>query len=288
MTATVPDPPVSRTALWTAWLRERETARPDALLQDPLSSRLLAGPDREAARELDLLAGGGDAVVIRHAWIDMRVFRSVVEDRVRVVTELGAGLGTRPWRLGLPRDLEWTDVDHPGLLAAKTARLAGEEPRCAYRTLAADLSVEDELARIARDAGRRARERGAGGGADFPLFVLEGVLPYLTEAEVRTTLRILRAEARRCLVVCDLVNPWFLRRFARRWNGKLAEIGAELRFAVDDPWRLFASEGYSVLDGQNLVDVGREMGRWPIPRWLPLPRGFRESGRLVLAQADPI
>ena len=38
------------------------------------------------------------------------------------VLNLAAGLDTRPYRLGLPKDFTWVEADLPGLLAEKELR----------------------------------------------------------------------------------------------------------------------------------------------------------------------
>lgn len=88
------------------------------------------------------------------------------------VLHLGCGLDSRAFRLDVPETVAWYDLDFPEVIELRR-RLYPERP--GYRLLAtsaADLGWLDEIP------------------ADRPVLVVaEGVLPYLTAAEVRELLR---------------------------------------------------------------------------------------------------
>jgi hypothetical protein len=56
------------------------------------------------------------------------------------VVSAGAGLDTRPWRLQLPPDLRWLEVDFPAILDYKDSLMATEKLRCRRERLTADLN----------------------------------------------------------------------------------------------------------------------------------------------------
>lgn len=64
---------------------------------------------------------------------------AIEHDGVDTIVNLAAGLDARPWRLRLPRELRWVDVDLPGIIEYKTSCLGGETPKCDYEAEAIDL-----------------------------------------------------------------------------------------------------------------------------------------------------
>src|SRR6516165_1288618 len=91
---------VSDTARWTALHRATESARPDALFNDPLAERL-AGEHGRA-----IVAGGprstrnGWWLVARTKIIADAIARAITDGCARVLN-LAAGVDTRPYRLQL-------------------------------------------------------------------------------------------------------------------------------------------------------------------------------------------
>src|SRR3989442_14585426 len=132
MTAPSPSPltSVSDTARWVAMYRAMESERPDALFRDPFARRL-AGPAGE-----QILAAMPQGrrwawpMIVRTAVMDEIIMRLVTEQGVDTVLNLAAGLDARPYRLNLPAELRWIDVDLEGILSYKEAALAGERANC--------------------------------------------------------------------------------------------------------------------------------------------------------------
>jgi Leucine carboxyl methyltransferase len=58
------------------------------------------------------------------------------------VVLLGAGLDTRPYRLDLPADVDWFELDRPEVFAAKEPALAGQGASCRRHTVIGDVSQE--------------------------------------------------------------------------------------------------------------------------------------------------
>ena len=101
---------ISDTARWVAIYRAIESDRPDALFHDPFARRL-AGERGERIAETMEFAN-------RHAWSFVArtvVFDRLIEDSIAsgadMVVNLAAGLDTRPYRMALPANLPWIEVD---------------------------------------------------------------------------------------------------------------------------------------------------------------------------------
>ena len=84
---------------------------------------------------------------------------------------LGCGLDSRAFRLDVPESVQWSDLDFPDVIELRR----GLYPeRAGYQLLASSVTDPDWLQEIPVDRPT--------------LVVAEGVLPYLTEAEVRQLL----------------------------------------------------------------------------------------------------
>lgn len=175
---------VSDTALWTAAYRADESERPDALFRDGLARRLAGDRGAEIAARVPGKATRY-GVVLRTAVLDRLITDALADGSFDVVLDLAAGLDTRPYRLALPADVRWVEVDMPAMIAYKDGMLLGEAPVCAVERIALDLSdrgARRELfARIASSATR-------------VLVVSEGLLGYLAPDAVAKLAEDLAAE----------------------------------------------------------------------------------------------
>jgi methyltransferase (TIGR00027 family) len=173
---------VSDTALMVAACRAIETARADGLVRDPFAGRL-AGPRGDAILRgitaWQLMCFG---IGVRTRFLDDLVMETIARDGIEVVLSVGAGLDTRPWRLELPPDLRWIEIDFPEMLSYKTRAMAAEEPKCRLEHVAADVTSQTQRASLFAAA------------AGFPtLMITEGLLMYLAG----TAVEALAAEAAR-------------------------------------------------------------------------------------------
>lgn len=163
---------VSDTALWVAYYRAKETARPDALFQDPLASRLIGERGKKIAEHMQSTARYTEwSVIIRTVIIDDYI-NDLIKEGVDTIINLGAGMDTRPYRMALPRTLRWIEVDYAHIIAHKENTLKSEIPNCQLTRIATDLSNNNErkklFAELAQQSGK-------------VLIITEGVIPYLTE-----------------------------------------------------------------------------------------------------------
>lgn len=176
--APIPIAGVAMTALGVALVRVRETARPDRLYADPLAEVFVAaarpGFDDSRWARLESLAEQfyeGRTLAVKA--VDEHIREVAASDCPQIVL-LGAGLDTRAFRLGLPPDTAFFEVDLPELFDFKEPVLAAHRahPVCTRRTVAADL--RGDWGRILLDRGFR---------ADLPTaWVDEGVLGYIPRA----------------------------------------------------------------------------------------------------------
>ena len=159
---------VSDTALLVAGCRAVEAERTDALVRDPFAARLAGERGIAMFRALPHPEIMGFGLAIRTRFIDELILDSITSAGISTVVSLGAGLDTRPWRLHLPPELRWLEVDFQAMLDYKDSFLRAETPRCRRERLPADLN----------DPAQRARVYAAVGDAPA-LLITEGLLMYL-------------------------------------------------------------------------------------------------------------
>ena len=128
------------TARWTAAVRAVESTRDDALLRDPWAADL-AGPEGMAWIE-QRSPQSVLPIVLRTRYFDDWLEGLLGAGRIRQVVLLAAGLDTRAFRLPWPVGTTCFEIDRPSVLGRKEAVLgkAGARPRCARRTVGADLT----------------------------------------------------------------------------------------------------------------------------------------------------
>lgn len=246
---------IADTARWAAVYRARESERPDALFRDPLA-RQLAGPEGERiAGALPNADRDAWAWVARTYLIDQFVMAQI-RDGVDMVINLAAGLDTRPFRLVLPSELVWIEMDLPDLLAYKEAALAGERPACVLERISLDLA--DVRAR--RDLfGRLARR------ATKTLIVTEGLLIYLPREDVRALAEDLAAHPSFQRWTLDLQSPGLVRMIRRRWGRELGRAGAPPVFGPDEGPGFFAPCGWRAVEVRSVFTTAVRAGRVPFP-----------------------
>ncbi|MGW4768448.1 SAM-dependent methyltransferase [Nocardia sp. NPDC004278] len=253
MTETHPKVPmagVALTAIGVAVIRAKESARPDRLYDDPFA-RLFVDAARRAYDDVD---GGAERWVrleeIAETFFEGRtVGVRLVDDRVaeaieqgiRQIVLIGAGLDTRAFRMPLPADVRVFEIDLPELFAFKEPVLAAAQavPRCERAVLATDL--REDWAKLLGEYGFR---------PELPThWVDEGVLGYLTHEyalHVVTTLTELSAPGSRFGVsrfaVDENARPYTeLKRLVRGDDGvdrPRTGLGADARTWLDEHgWR---------------------------------------------------
>lgn len=248
---------ISDTARWVAACRALETERPDAIFRDPYARPLAGRRGEEIVRRLPLGAQSAWAVVVRTAALDEMVTRCLSENGIGCVLNLAAGLDVRPYRLDLPGDLRWIEVDLPGVIAYKERLLAAERHRCALERVALDLA----------DAASRAGLLDLVDAAGRDTLVLtEGLLVYLDAGHVAALSADLAAR--------PLIGRWLLDVPAAAVLAHLSESdlqrqlaagGSAMRFAPPEGPDFFRAQGWRPAEVRTARDEARRLGREPHP-----------------------
>ena len=260
---------ISDTARWVAFYRAMETERPDAIFRDPFARRL-AGPEgEEIVRALKRGRQTAWAMIVR-----TKIFDEIIQDRVTqgidLVLNLAAGLDARPWRLDLPQDLTWVDVDLPGILDYKRSALHDQKPRCHYEAVAADLTDA---------AARQSAFARFGGSHRRVLVITEGLLIYLEPAQVTELARALHSQPSFRWWLTDLASPRLLRIIARSWGNALERGNAPFKFGPAEGTAFFEPLGWREVAFRSSLEEAHRLDREMPMMWL-----WRFLGRLSSAR----
>lgn len=222
---------------------------------DPIAVELLSAPARErvaqarAEHEPAGLRARAVRAYMRKQAAAMAVRTVAIDDAIREANApqlviLGAGLDARAWRMSELQDAVVFEVDHPATQRDKQVRVAGHAQTAReVRFVPVDLARDQlgtELDRAGHDPSRATT------------WVWEGVVMYLTRADVEATLRVLaKRSAPRSRLVVLYHRPALL---LRAIGPVLRVIGEPLRssFTPDAMCALLARHGYAVVRDQDL------------------------------------
>ena len=242
---------VSDTARWVAVYRAWESARPDALFNDPYAKSLAGERGQTIAALMPAQSRSGWPMIARTKLIDDLV-QAAVAQGCDCVVNLAAGLDTRPYRLALPNSLRWIEVDLPAMIEEKEELLADAKPRCQLRRIKVDLT--DTQARVAalQEALRTATRA---------LVLTEGLLVYLDDAQVRDLSRDIAALAGVRYWILDLASPAILEMMQKGMGAALAN--APLKFAPANGIAFFEALGWRVAQVQSIFYAAVRFRRLP-------------------------
>lgn len=241
---------VSDTALWIAAYRALESERPDAVFKDPLARKLAGERGFKMVEATPIKEHMAFAMVTRTTAID-RLINVAIERGIDTVINLGAGLDTRPYRMPLPVNLHWVEVDFPHMIDYKTNLLQNDIPACHLQHIATDLSNNGERRKLVTRLGMEAKRA---------LIITEGVVAYLTNEQA--------AQLSQDIFAIPTFQYWIMdyhpdgRRRNRRVIGlKKILINAPFQFNAEDPIAFFTSHGWKVHDNIYILDEGDRIGR---------------------------
>ena len=259
-TASGPIHHVSDTARWVALYRAMESERPDALFHDPYA-RLLAGERaEEILATLPKAKTWAWPMIVRTAVLDELILQAVERKGVDTVLNLAAGLDARPYRLRLPPELRWIEVDFPDVIAYKQVQMTSAHPVCALERVGLDLT---EIPR------RQGLFAGIGSASKQVLVVSEGLLIYLSREQVAALAEDLAAPPTFRWWLIDIAGPRILKMMEKTWGRAVAAGNAPFQFAPAEGTRFFDDHGWTEAEFRSMWDEANRLHRADVPfAWL--------------------
>jgi len=198
---------VQSTMLITLFLRALDSKEREPILGDHFAAEAVDRIDYDWAKvDKPNITRNRSGVALRARQFDVWVADFLRDHPGATVLQLACGLDSRAFRLDLPAEVRWFDVDLPDVMDLRR-KLYDEAD--GYRMIAASVTDEAWLAEIP---------------ADKPaLIVAEGLLMYLRETELRDLLERLTSHFRTGQLIFDGVAPWMarttqlLKKYLSRW-----------------------------------------------------------------------
>jgi methyltransferase (TIGR00027 family) len=236
---------VAETLLMILAIRAFESQRPDALIKDARAEALVSQMDQDLLRSK--LAKVEDysqvAMILRSRDFDRHAQDFLARHPEAVVVHIGCGLDSRFERVDNGK-VEWYDLDLPDVIEVRRKLIGGEGER--YHLLACSVLDNAWLDMVSAHRQR-----------PF-LFLAEGVLMYLEEAQVKSLVLTLQEHFPGAELAFDTFSPFL--SWANNLRVTLTKVGARSHWALKDSKDL---ERWS--DGIRLLDE-RFPYQYPEPR----------------------
>lgn len=257
-TMTKPINDVSDTALWIAAYRAQESERKDAFFKDPYASLLVGEEGIKIATYTQGSRYTSWSVVIRTVIID-RFIKKILNEGIDTVINLGAGLDTRPYRLDLPAQLNWIEVDFPRIVELKEERLKNILPNCQLQRLALDLSNNETRKDFLANINEKSKK---------VLILTEGVVPYLTNDEAKDLALDLHSNSNFHYWITEYYSPEIL-EFLRTPKRLKQMENSPFQFYPEDWFGFYNEHGWEIIETQYFGIESEKLGRTPpTPGWL--------------------
>jgi methyltransferase (TIGR00027 family) len=242
---------ISDTAKWVAIFRADESERPDAVFHDPFARKLAGIKGEEIANAVEFSRENSWSFVARTHLFDEYIMKHVTEGYDMIVN-LAAGLDARAYRLPIPADFNWVDVDLPGMINYKTGILQDEKPRCKYRAIQLDLADRETRIPLFRQLNAEAKKA---------LVITEGLIIYLTAQQAAELSTDLSSQNHFQRWAFDLASPALLTLAQEKMGSALTGSGAKFQFAPEEGEEFFQRFGWKWIESGSFLQAAAKLNR---------------------------
>lgn len=264
---------VTDTAVWVAHYRAKENSRKDSIFKDPFASKLVGQHGAAIANDMQKTSMYVEWAVVSRTVIIDRLILQLISEGLEAVVNLGAGLDARPYRMNLPANFKWIEVDFPKMIKMKSEILKNDKPVCDLVRIEADLSNDSERWKVLSDAAI---------GLKKVLILTEGVLPYLSEEQVSNLSKDILAQERYKFWVCEYFDP-VIYKYLKDSRRMRKMKNAPFKFYPPNYLGFFETRGWKIRNIKYSGEVAAEFKRkMPMPIWAEvvfklLPKKIKEE-----------
>jgi O-methyltransferase len=189
---------------------------PDPILGDEYAEQAMRRLDPDYDKRRFGTSQLGLAAVVRAKAHDDWARSFLAEHPDAVVLHLGCGLDARVHRIDPPATVDWYDLDYPSTIELRRQFLP---PREHYTMIGSSVTDLAWLDRVPHDRPA--------------LMIAEGLVPYLTETDVRRLLTCVVDTFPTGQIQLDTVAVWAWR--TSRWDPMLRRYGTRFQCGFTDP-----------------------------------------------------
>lgn len=247
---------VSDTALWVAAYRALETKRADALFNDHLAAKLAGDRGISIADKMPFHKIMHWVLAVRTIAIDRFIYKAI-KNGADCLINLGAGLDTRPYRMNLPANFKWVEVDFDDMIEYKNEQLKIEKPLCKLERISCDLTNPVKSKKLFFELGKNSQK---------VILLTEGVIPYLSNKNAEILSKALFAVPSFQYWIQDYRNGGLKRWVPKKMRKAIKN--APFQFDIINWVGFFEQQGWVISENVFSLDLATELNR-PFP--LPFP-----------------
>ncbi|MDE7445530.1 MAG: class I SAM-dependent methyltransferase [Lachnospiraceae bacterium] len=253
---------VSETMLQTLYARAAYSKQKNAKIHDSKAAEIVSRMD------YDFSFAGDDAlmskgVIARTILLDRMVGDFIRENPNATVINIACGMDTRAYRLKIGSTVRWYNIDLPETIEVRRRFLEENGHISMIAKSAMDERWADE---IEEEKGR-------------VLVIIEGLVMYLSEQDVKQILSIISRRFERAEVIMEVMNPWVVKNVKEKSIEKTKakftwgiKSGKELqRISQDYTW----VRDVSLVEGMKII-----MPVYYLFSWIPVVKNI--SNKLVV------
>ena len=189
---------VPETMLQTLYARATHSKRPDHKFYDAKAIEIVEQLDYDFSKaEKDMAMSAG--VIARTILLDKMVRQFVDENPNGTVVNIACGLDTRFYRVD-NGSIRWYNLDLPETIAVRRRFLKETGRVSMIAKSAMDETWADDIEET----------------ESATLIVMEGLVMYLTEADVKQILSIIDRRFRSAKVIMETMNPWIVKHMKEK------------------------------------------------------------------------
>lgn len=211
---------VAKTLLIPLIARAYDAASSNAILGDPYAQQTIdkLSFDQDAMTMTPFQCAG---VCLRTSQFDNWTTAFLKKNPCATVVHLACGLDSRMQRVPWANDSCWYDIDLPEVIELRKQVLPTSIPDRTYSLLAANILDHTWVENIPNDKP--------------VLIIMEGLLSYLREDEVKGLLLLLCERFKHGEMIFECISTIVLERVAKKPLKAVSDTGAIFQWATDDP-----------------------------------------------------
>ena len=244
--------PITDTAFYCCGARMLDAAQDHPICGDDYAKLFMCDHGMAVFDRFKTLDLTNSSMIVRHRIMDDMLRQLLYANHDLNVVTIGAGFDSRPYRL---HGGNWFELDEPELIAYKDILLPSND--CSNPLHREPINFDkddlvDKLLRLPRSGP--------------VVFVLEGVVIYLCENDIKNLLGELDYEFPRHRLMCDLVNREMVDKYGQTLSKMVTEMGAPFQ-TVDHPEAIFLQSGYHAREAISVMDASVDLGVNAVPKF---------------------
>ncbi|HET6768695.1 MAG TPA: class I SAM-dependent methyltransferase [Chitinophagaceae bacterium] len=244
---------VSKTAYYCCGVRMQDAESAHPLIGDKYAKKLLGDDGLNYWQDFKQFTRPNASNTVRHYLIDDFTKKELKDHPEATVILIGAGLDSRAYRFDTGR---WVEFDEPAIISYKNKLLPVTECNNTLERIPIDFEREKLADKLRAYTSR-----------PFVIFIIEGVLMYLSNEQKKELLSALTTLFPKHVLFCDLMSRKFFEKFSSDIHKKLVEHGTSFTDLAEEPAQLFLDFGYTKRTAISIPQTTVDLKLLRIP-WL--------------------